>query len=196
MFKYLIILLSLNLQASEDPEVIKYFSEKWDLSKTDKEYLFNQKVLALSKVTSDKKEQEFKLKAAALHPKACFKALRVVSRLEKYKDWISFITSSTYEDNRRLFTLKADHTLLPYPMIIHILVDRPTKEGVYPFVFPTGMFTGLRGEFEIKTINGKCLLYAHSYWKGKKTKIPNLVVEIFSEALSKIGGNILMRKIN
>jgi hypothetical protein len=81
-------------------------------------------------------------------------------------------------------------------MIIHIIVDRPTKAGRYPFTFPTGIFTGLTGYFDIKQVDKKCIFYAQSSWNGNKTRLPNFIIEIFSETLSKMGGAILMRKAN
>ncbi len=193
---FLFIFLSFVLYAGPlNKGVLDFITSKWKLNNTQQEYLSQQKVLALSEVETKNSGQEFKLKAAALVPKKCYKAIRVISNFELYSTWISFIKSSSYNPKSRLLTLRADHTLLPYPMIIYIIVDRPTKEGKYPFLFPTGLFDGLKGEFEIKEINNQCVLYAHSYWKGKKTKIPDLIIEVFSETLSKIGGEILMRKI-
>jgi hypothetical protein len=114
--------------------------------------------------------------------------------LENYKNWIDFINYSEYQEQSHLFTLKADHPLLPYPMVIHIIVERPTKKGKYPFSFPTGLFGGLKGYFEILEFEKKCFFYAESHWEGKKTKLPGFIVEIFSETLSKVGGELLMRK--
>jgi hypothetical protein len=172
----------------------QYLKPKWQLSKTQIKYLKNDKVLAVSDVESESGMQTFDLKAAALHTKKCRKVLRKLSRLENYQEWIGFIKSSTYLQKSNLFTLKADHPLLPYPMIVHIIVERPTKKGRYPFTFPTGLFTGLEGYFEISEFNNRCFFYAESHWKGKKTKLPDFIIEIFSETLSKVGGELLMRK--
>ncbi len=144
--------------------------------------------------TTLKRYQSFTLNAAGLHKNNCVTVLRKLSMLEKYQDWISFIKSSTYNEERKLFTVKADHTLLPYPMIVHIIMDRPTKPGVYKFTFPTGMFAGLKGTYTIKEINKRCLIYAESAWQGNKTSIPNMVIELFVEGLSKSGAELLMRK--
>ncbi|MBD67157.1 MAG: hypothetical protein CME62_18295 [Halobacteriovoraceae bacterium] len=187
--------MTLPFIANADDAIQKYLGKRWELSKTEKNYLEKGEVLADANVTTIKKEQEFKLKAVALHPKTCTKVLRKLSMLENYSQWISFINRSEYNEKNKLFTLRADHMLLPFPMIVHIIVDRPTQPGVYPFVFPTGIFTGLKGEFEIKKVDERCLFYAHSKWRGEKTKIPDLVIEVFSETLSKLGGEVLMRKV-
>ncbi len=171
-----------------------FTGDRWKLSKTQKKYLKKGEVLAVSNVEDFDSKQSFELKALAMHPKKCKRALRKLSMLENYENWIDFIKKSTYSPDNKLFTIKADHPLLPFPMIVHIIVDRPTKEGKYPFTFPTGMFRGLKGFFEIKEIDKKCTFFASSNWVGPKTRIPNLVIEIFSETLSKVGGKILIRK--
>jgi len=169
----------------------------WELSKTEKTYLKQGKVLAISNVFSkQKKTQSFGLKSMAMHKKSCRKVLRKLSLLEYYSEWISFIKKSTYKESAKLFTLLAKHPLLPFPMLVHIIVDRPKKVGIYPFTFPTGIFKGLKGQFEIIDYQGGCLFMAKSYWQGKHTGINDLVIEIFSETLSKLGGDVLMRKVN
>ena len=173
----------------------EYTKKVWDLNKAEQEYLQKGQILTISKVETLDNKQQFNMKAMALHPKKCSRILRKLSRLENFSDWVSFIKKSTYQDNSRLFTLRAEHALLPFPMIVHIIVDRPTKQGRYKFMFPTGIFTGLKGHFEIKEFDKRCLFFAKSFWKGKPTKIPNLIIELFSGGLTKMGGDILMRKI-
>ena len=175
-------------------EINKFFDKKWNLNKESIKEILDGKVLVDAIVDSENKKQSFILKAAALHPKKCSKALRKLSLFENYDEWISFIKSSIYDEKYRLLTLKANHTLLPYPMLVHIIVDRPTKPGIYPFTFPTGIFTGLKGQFEIQSFGKRCIFYAHSNWQGKDTGIPDFVVELFAETLSRIGGEVIIRK--
>lgn len=180
---------------SQAETLSEYTKKVWNPSFTESEYLNEGKILAIADVTSNKKIQTFHMRAMALHQKKCTKVIRKLSQLENYSDWISFIKKSTYQEDVRLFTINAEHSLLPFPMIVHILVDRPTKIGKYNFKFPTGMFTGLTGHFEIKEFNGRCLFYGKSFWEGPKTKIPDMIIELFSETLTKMGGEILMRKV-
>jgi hypothetical protein len=194
VFTILIFLNYFSYAADNSTDI--YVKSLWKLSKTQKKYLNNGEIIADSNVTDSKGIQNFDLKAIALHKNTCSKVLRKLSLLEQYSTWIDFIKSSQYNEKARLFTLTADHTLLPYPMIIHIIVDRPTKEGKYPFRFPTGIFRGLTGHFDIKQVEKKCIFFAKSSWSGKKTRLPNFAIEIFSETLSKLGGAILMRKAN
>ncbi|MBT4792769.1 MAG: hypothetical protein HON90_14435 [Halobacteriovoraceae bacterium] len=172
-----------------------YIKSKWKLSKSQKKYLLSGEVLAQSQVVDNNNAQDFTMQVYAYHKKNCHKVIRKLSLLENYSQWVDFIKSSTYQANSHLFTLTADHPLLPFPMLIHIIVERPTKIGTYTFSFPTGIFRGLQGHFEITEQNNRCLLFAKSHWQGQHTKIPNFIIELFSETLSKIGGHVLMRKV-
>ena len=194
MLKFIFTILFFSFLAPAHAGFEDFVSRHWKLNSEQKKYLKRGEILSEATVESDGVNQHFFLQGMAMHKKGCTKVLRKLSVLESYKDWISFIKRSDYNEKNRLFTLKAEHLLLPYPMIVFIIVDRPTKPGVYPFVFPTGLFKNLAGFFEIKEINNRCIVYTESKWSGPKTKIPNLAIEIFSEALSKTGAEILMRK--
>jgi hypothetical protein len=134
------------------------------------------------------------IKIAGAHKKKCTKILRKLSMFDQYKNWISFINESKYEPQNRLLSIKADHVLLPFPMIVHVIVDRPTKEGTYPFIFPTGIFKGLKGTMYIKQQKNFCTVYSEANWSGLK-KIPDFAVELFSETLTKLAAKALLRKI-
>lgn len=188
----LLIFISFSVFAKTDFD--EFIDRHWKLNSTQRQYLLDGKILSDAMVESDAINQQFFLQGMAMHTNGCSRVLRKLSVLENYKDWISFITRSEYNEESKLFTLKAEHLLLPYPMLVFIVVDRPTKPGVYPFIFPTGLFKNLAGFFEIKEVNKRCIVYTESKWSGPKTNIPNMVIEIFSEALSKKGAEILMRK--
>ena len=194
MKKGIILTLSILFSFPVFANLNEFIEKHWRLNSTQKEHLKEGKILSEATVESDDINQHFFLQGMAMHKRDCTRVLRKLSVLENYKDWISFIKRSDYNEESRLLTLKADHVLLPYPMIVFIVVDRPSKPGLYPFVFPTGLFKDLAGFFEIKEIGGRCVVYTESKWSGPKTNIPNIVVEMFSEALSKKGAEILMRK--
>lgn len=175
-------------------ELKSFFHDKWKLNNGAIEHLLEGEVLAEASADSDEERQFFALNAAGLHKKKCGIVLRKLRMLEKYQDWISFVQESKYHERSKLFTVKADHTLLPYPMIVHIIMERPSKPGRYKFKFPTGIFAGLTGEYVIEDMAGGCLIYAKSRWKGQKTKIPDMAVELFVEGLTKKAAEILMRK--
>lgn len=191
MRKILIFLLCPFFANASDLSIYKKY---WNLPDSSLIKLKNSEILVDASVQKKESEQIFDLKGMALHQKKCTIALRKLSMLEEFPKWISFIKSSEYDEKLKLWTVRADHALLPYPMIVHIIVERPTKEGEYTFIFPTGIFTGLKGEFIIKEYNNRCLFFASSHWQGKDTKIPNFVIELFSKTLATIAGNILMHK--
>ena len=195
-FFLLIYIFTFKTAISQELNLEQFINQNWKINTSQIEYLNQGNIISKAKVESiDEKLQDFTLQGYGIHPKRCNRALRKLSMFEKYSEWVSFIKKSTYKEKSRLLTLKAEHSLLPYPMLIHILVERPTKVGLYKFSFPTGIFTGLKGEFEIRQLPDKrCVLYAHSHWRGKNTKIPNFVIELFSETLSRLGGEILIRK--
>jgi len=194
LYVFLILFSQSVLSIGNEKTLSSFFDGKWDLNKASLESLVEGEILSEAHVKSKGSKQSFTLKSAGWHNKKCSVVLRKLSMLENYKDWISFVNTSTYNKKARLFTLTADHTLLPHPMIIHIIMDRPTKQGVYPFYFPTGMFTGLKGDFTITEKDNRCLIFSKSHWKGPKTKYPDLVIELFAETLSKKGAQLLMRK--
>ena len=189
---FVLTLIFFNFCHADD--VSDFFLKYWKMSPQAIEAVKNKEIISDADVETKDNEQYFVMNGAALHNKSCTTAFRKLSRLENYKDYVDFISQSNYKEKDRLFVVRADHTLLPFPMLVYIIVDRPTKEGKYPFSFPTGIFPGLSGDFIIKEINGRCALYVHSFWKGKKTKIPDLVIEMFSETLARIGGEVLIRK--
>lgn len=190
----IIALFYLTNAKGDQSRLNKFVQENWSLSKTQLLNLKQHKVVSDATVSDKAGQQTFEMKVMAMHKKRCRKAIRKLSLLEEYEKWIDFIKSSKYQEQSHLYTILADHPLLPYRMRIHIIVERPTKPGRYTFTFPTGMFVGLRGHFIIKEVDKKCLFYAQSYWIGRPTKIPNFAIEIFSETLSRIGGEVLMRK--
>lgn len=178
-----------------DAKLNEFYNKHWKVTKRTVEYIEKGEIIVDAIVDTKNNQQEFKMYVAAMHTKSCHRILKKLAMFENFEDWISFIKSSKYDDKNRLWTIKADHTLLPYPMLVHIIVDRPTKTGHYPFIFPTGMFTGLKGHFIIKKHKNKCAFYATSYWKGKDTGLPDFIIELFSETLTKIGGEVVFRKI-
>lgn len=195
LLNYFFLFICILPHFASSNELENFYKPYWKLTDKSIEYVKKQKIVVESTVDSTDKNQSFKLNVAAMHKESCTKVLRKLSLYENYSEMISFIKTSTYDDKQHLLTIKADHALLPYPMLVHIIVDRATKPGIYPFTFPTGIFTGLKGKFIIKKIGNQCAFYAESDWKGKKTNIPDFVIELFSETLTKLGGEILFRKL-
>ncbi len=179
-----------------DTASFNFFNKNWKISKNTFKALKKEYVIVDSNVENQTKlnTQTFYMKAMAYHPKKCSKVIKKLAKFENYPDMIDFIKSATYDEKFNFLKVRADHTLLPFPMIVHIIMKRPTKEGVYDFIFPTGLFDGLKGTFEIKQVDKRCAVFAKSYWSGKHTKIPNFAIELFSETLTKIAVRTLIRK--
>lgn len=194
LLTFILVLISAPSFGKLPSGTLDYLKYKWKLNETEKKYLEKGEILANADVADHNQKQVFQMQATGLHTKKCRKVLRKLSLFENYPEWISFVKKLTYNDESHLLTMHADHPLLPFPMIVHIIVKRPTKTGKYSFVFPTGIFKGLKGYYEIKEFDQQCFFYAESFWQGAKTKIPSMVIELFSETLAKIGGEVLMRK--
>jgi hypothetical protein len=156
--------------------------------------LIKKGVLVDSKVETQGKKQSFEYKAFAIHPKRCSRVLPRLARFENLKEMISFIKTANYNEKHSYLTLKADHVLLPYPMIINIITKRPLKEGIYEFSFPTGLFAGLTGKYIIKEVDKKCTVFARSHWNGPNTRLPDLVIEVFSQSLTTLAFDKILRK--
>jgi hypothetical protein len=198
MMKSLLLIFifgTVKLVWADQTNFLSFFNQHWKVNERMLSQMLKNEILVDAKVQSQGEQQSFTMHVAAIHKTSCVKALRKLSQFEMFSEWISFITHSTYDEKNRLWTVRADHALLPYPMLVHIIVDRPTKTGRYNFVFPTGIFTGLAGHFIIEEIHDQCSFYATSFWQGPHTKLPNFVIEIFSQTLTKIGGELIFRKI-
>ena len=168
---------------------------KWKLNKSLLNNIEKGHIYSDSKVYNLKNEQVFEHFSTGFHSKTCSKSLRKLAMYEEYKNMISFIKTSTYNKKRKLLTLKADHFLLPFPMIVDVIVGELNGPGVYPFRFPTGMFKGLKGKLTIhQNVDKKrCLYFVRTYWKGPQSRIPNKILEFFSSALTKKGAEVMFR---
>lgn len=138
------------------------------------------------------KVQSFELHGQGLHPKNCVYAMRKLSLYEQYKDFLSFVSESTYENQTLNFLL--DHTLLPFSMRLKFKIPRIKKAGAYPFTFDAGFLKGLEGKIHLKEMkNKRCLFTLTAKWQGAHSGIPALIFEIFSSTLTELGMKHLFR---
>lgn len=144
-----------------------------------------------AKVESDKDQQSLDYEIYGIHPNSCQYALKKLSRYERFHSYMDLIKLSGYDEKRKLIYLYLDHTLLPFPMVLNFKIDRITKPGRYMFSFDKGFLKGLIGHINVKEYDNKCLFFATSYWKGKKSDIPDTVFELFSETI----GEMAMKKL-
>jgi len=188
------LIISLPSYAKDSDQMTQFVKSKWELKNEIIQQVINGDIIVDTEVETIDKEQKFAMKAIGLHPKSCARVLRKLSRYEEFSNWIPYIKKSKYNEANKLITIHADHFLLPFPMLVHIIIDRTNKEGDYPFVFPTGIFLNLKGTVSIREFNNRCLFFSESKWRGKHTGINDLVIEIFATTLSKIGAEMLVRK--
>lgn len=186
-----IFFITTNLLAQD----LKPIQKLWPLQESVLKELYEGKIIADTNANTIKDILEFEIKAMALYKNNCKKMLKKFSLLENYPEFISFVKKSSFDENKKLWTLVIDHSLLPFSMLMHILTDRPTKVGIYHYQFPTGFLKDLKGTLYIIDHNNRCLLFSNAFYRGVKTKFPDTLLEFFSKSLLVIGGEYLMRKI-
>jgi hypothetical protein len=174
-------------------KLVLFYQEKWPQTVFTIQDIIQGKIIVSTIVKSSEVNQSLTMQATALHQVSCTKALRKLSLFENYQEWISFISESKYDDTNKRITFKADHLLMPFPMIVHVDIQRPTSSGIYPFLFPTGMYKGLKGQLHVVEIHNRCLFYSTSFWEGPKSKVPDFALELFTKTLTKLAGETLLR---
>lgn len=169
--------------------------ENLPLKKNIKENILKGEIFSESKVKSLNlnKEQSLKFSIAGLHPKSCSYALKTLSLYEEYSSFLNFIKESHYDDKKQEINFVLSHFLLPYDMRLLFKLPRITTPGVYPFTFDIGILKDLKGNIYISNYSGRCLFYTIADWKGPHTGFPNLMFELFSQALSKLSMEMLFR---
>jgi hypothetical protein len=139
------------------------------------------------------KEQSLSFFITGLHSKNCSLALKKLSLFEQYKNLVDFITESNYDENKNRVYFLLESKLLPMKMSLSFNIPRIEKPGVYPFSFDQGIFVNLKGKIHAYDYKNKCLIFSEAQWRGKHTGYPNIMVEMFSETLSKISMETMFR---
>ncbi len=169
--------------------------ENLPYKKNIKENILEGDVFSESKVKSlnSDKNQSLAFSIAGLHPKSCSYALKTLSLYEDYSRFLSFVKESHYDESKKEINFLLSHMLLPYDMLLIFKLPRITTTGVYPFVFEIGILKDLHGNIYVSEYKGRCLFYSTAQWTGPKTGFPNMVFELFSQALSKLSMEVLFR---
>ena len=141
----------------------------------------------------EKKEQELKFFITGLHPRACEYSLKKLSHYEDYKNKVDFIKISQYDDKIGKVYFLLDSKFLPMRMSLSFNIPRIEKPGVYDFMFDSGFFNGLKGKIHAYDYKKSCLIFTEAHWRGTHTGFPNLMVEMFSETLSKLSMETMFR---
>lgn len=149
------------------------------------------RIFVISKVESFDKKQSLNFEITGLHPKSCSWALVKLSQYEQYSNFLDFVKSSEFKDNRINFLL--DSSIMPYPMRLNFVLPRITEPGVYPFKFDKGFLKGLFGKIHVSNHENRCLFHSTAVWVGPETKIPDKIFELFSHTLARISMETLFR---
>ncbi|MDA9793260.1 hypothetical protein N9B72_01620 [Bacteriovoracaceae bacterium] len=165
------------------------FKDRWKLTRTNRRYLNEGVPIVKSVVTSrgkkKLKKQSMKFNVAAIHTRPCSPVLEKLSIYEKYYEYMSFISKSMYSEKTNTIYFYMESALLPFPMSLKFKIPRISKVGKYPFELTHGIFKNLKGVIEVYNHGRKCLFYTHAHWSGIHTGIPNLIIEMFSETLTR-----------
>ncbi|MBF0315198.1 MAG: hypothetical protein HQK52_17370 [Oligoflexia bacterium] len=140
------------------------------------------------------REQKLNFKLAGVHRRSCNKILPILSRYEKYDEYLSFIKKSQYDERNKLILFLLDHALIPSPFYLMFKLDRIKTIGNYPFHFDGGIFPGLTGTITIQESSERCRIFIHAHWQGTPTRFPSFILELFSETIAKIGIEALFRE--
>ena len=169
--------------------------ENLPYKKNIKENILEGQVFSESNVKSLNlnKEQSLNFSIAGLHPKSCSYALKTLSLYEEYSHFLKFVKESKYDEQKQEINFVLSHILLPYDMRLIFKLPRITAPGVYPFTFDIGILKNLHGKIYVSDHDGRCLFYSKAEWIGPTTGFPNLIFELFSQALSKLSMEILFR---
>lgn len=206
MKRHIALLILLNLfhfsqQMTHADEAVNHtIQQHWQLSTTQQNYLNEGKFLATAEVESFQKNnenlQKFLFKTTALNNKSCDRVLDFLSRYEDFRLHLDFIKESKYDDISNYVSFVIDSPVLPFPMKLNFKIPRIKKPGEYTFEFEHGFLKGLKGVIHVHAVSNKCLIYSESFWQGTDTKIPDFVIEMFSETLTRIAFEKLFRAIH
>lgn len=180
-FSFLISLMSMLFSFSVEAKNLSEIN----LKKNIKEKILKGEIFCESKVSEPTKtEQQLNFNITGLHPKSCAYALKKLSLYENYNQFLDFVKESKYNNETKELNFLLSHILLPFDMRLIFKLDRITKEGDYNFFFDQGFLKGLTGKIYVSEENKRCLFHSEVYWRGKDTKIPNKILEMFSQTLS------------
>lgn len=155
--------------------------------------LLNGDFIIDSKVSSSGNEQELHLVAEGLHEKSCNVALKKISRYEDFSKYINFVKNSSYDEKNRRIVLFLSGSIVPISLILDFVIDRVDKPGVYKFIFDRGMMVGLHGTIEVQDIFERCYFKTTSDWKGKKTPVSDIVLDLFLNTAARMSMDNLFR---
>ena len=133
------------------------------------------------------KRQSLDYQVTGLHEKSCGIGLSRISQYARYKEWVSLIKESRYQNERQEVFFRLKHTLLPFSMILRFQLPPIREAGDYPFRFEEGFLAGLFGQIGVRErkVAGvtRCLISLKANWRGPHSGIPSTAFAFFARAL-------------
>lgn len=136
------------------------------------------------KKNAPKEIQSFNFSISGLHEKDCNYVLKKLSLYENYSSFLDFIKESKYDEKKEEINFLLSHMLLPFDMRLIFKLPRIKSPGIYTFGFDQGFLKDLTGKIHVVEHSNRCLFYTTAQWEGPHTKIPNKILEVFTQALS------------
>lgn len=155
--------------------------------------LEGQHMAMVKSKSEEDNQQSMVVYALGAHPKNCIQSVERINRYESYSSFLDFVQRSTYDAKKNFWSLTFVSPILPASFILNFNFPRLQGEGRYPFSFPEGIFKGLQGEIELidarldeRDPHPRCLYQVSASWKGKSTKIPSPIIEVFVQTLAEL----------
>jgi len=179
---------------SQTFDLKKYMIDNKFFSRSNLEYITGKRIITNSEVTDPEPNvQTLSHYVAGIHEKNCEESTAILGKYEDYKNHIPFLEKTEYDGKEIKMILNAQSLipLLPekyFKFNIDVEIARLKGPGSYKYVMGLGIFQGLTGHVNvIEMPDKKCLFHINAEWKGKDTKLANLIVKNLTEMISKRG---------
>ena len=173
----------------------KYLKEKNSFSRSNLEYLEQGRVIVKSEVQTikaegeEQKKQKLTLYLAGLHSEKCETSIEKLKEYEKFSEYITFITKSTYDESNKHIAMNLNGSpFVPIDFTLEVTIDRLSTPKTYPYIMGAGLFQGLKGDLDIvQAPENRCLYYVTGDYLGQSTGMPDFVVETLANGIGKKG---------
>ncbi len=174
------------LSPSGEKSLKLFLKERDYYSRTNLKYLKEGRLISTSKVIdAPKGKHKAWAKAAGFHTSKCSPVLKVISRYEDYKKYMSFVSTSQYYQD--IFSLVFKVSILPVEFFATMKIDRVFKPGTYSFTFIGKSFKGSKGEIVVQEIEQRCLMYVRLDLDVNDLGYPDFIMENFYTTVAKLG---------
>jgi hypothetical protein len=192
---FLLLIFNITVNSLAGPTKLSQILGNNNLKKKHEKILLKGDLISSVNMNSlPGKKQDFKFSVLGLHPHSCQRALRKISQYQEYKNYIDFVKESQYDENLKMIFLEIKSPIIPKTFYLHFEIPRIQEPGSYAFSFKKGFLKDLNGKIEvIQTVSNRCFLKMNGTWIGPSTPFPNLIFELFSQTILKMGLKRLIR---